>query len=360
MSKIALITDQHFGVRNDNQAFLDYFEEFYNEIFFPYIDKHGITTIIDLGDTFDRRKYVSFHSLYRAQKMFFDEIDKRDIDFHVLVGNHDTYYKNTNEVNSPELLLKEKYPKFHIYSSPAEIEIDGMSSLMMPWICPANQDECLELVHNSKARIMFSHLELSGFQMYKGQFSMHGLEMKTFDKFESVLSGHYHHKSSKGNIDYLGSPYEMTWGDYDDDRGFHILDTETLDLEYVKNPYKMFYKIKYNDEGVESYKDLLEDLCLRFDDFTDRFVKLIITNKTNAYWFDQLVDEITSAGVFNLQVVEDHMYMDLEDDVDILAGTEDTITILSKYVNQLEISAKSKKKVDRLVKELYNEALTIA
>jgi metallophosphoesterase superfamily enzyme len=111
--KIALITDQHFGVRNDSIQFHEYFSKFYSEFFFPFLQRNNIKTIVELGDLFDRRKYINFDSLSRSLEYWFDPIKKANIDLHCIVGNHDIYYKNTNRINSPNLLLKDY--QFNVY-----------------------------------------------------------------------------------------------------------------------------------------------------------------------------------------------------------------------------------------------------
>ncbi|NCA22519.1 MAG: hypothetical protein EBS86_15460 [Crocinitomicaceae bacterium] len=98
--KVAIITDQHFGARNDSTLFLDFYEKFYRDTFFPTLIKEKIDTVLILGDTFDRRKYINFFSLKRAKQMFFDPLFQMGIQVHMLAGNHDTYFKNTNDVNS--------------------------------------------------------------------------------------------------------------------------------------------------------------------------------------------------------------------------------------------------------------------
>ena len=105
-------------------------------------------------------------------------------------------------------------------------------------------------IKNSKAQVAFGHLEVEGFAMYKNYVAGTGLQPSIFNRYEIVASGHYHHKSSKDNIHYLGAPYEITWNDYDDPRGFHIFDTETRDMEFIKNKYRLFEKIYYDDENV--------------------------------------------------------------------------------------------------------------
>jgi DNA repair exonuclease SbcCD nuclease subunit len=237
--KVAIITDQHFGARNDSIAFLDFFQKFYDNTFFPAIDNNGIDTVLILGDTFDRRKYVNFYALDRAKKMFFDKLEERGITVHMLAGNHDTYFKNTNEVNSPDLLLQE-YSNVIVIDEPETIVIDGTSICMMPWICPENYQESLDMMQNTKAEICMGHFEIAGFSMYRGMESHDGLDKSIFEKFDLVFSGHYHHRSSDKHIHYLGNPYELTWQDYNDPRGFHLFDTDTRRLEYIPNPYRMF------------------------------------------------------------------------------------------------------------------------
>ena len=132
--KIALLTDTHFGARGDNSALDKYFAKFYNEVFFPYIDKHEIKQIIHLGDIFDRRKYINFQTLESCKKYFFDEIGKRDLKLDIIVGNHDIFYKNTNDVNSLQELINDRYKKIHLYPEAQEVVFDGLPILFMPWI----------------------------------------------------------------------------------------------------------------------------------------------------------------------------------------------------------------------------------
>ena len=256
MSKIALITDQHFGGKQDSQYFLDYIEKFYTNQFFPYLTENNITTVIDLGDTFDRRKYVNFNTLQQVKKFYFDVLLDRNITLCSIVGNHSTYYRNTNSVNSSDLLYGH-YENIQTHSSPKTIKyIKGVDIDLIPWINSENYDETMEFIKNSKSQILFGHLEIDGFAMYKGYVADTGLSRKIFNRYDVVCSGHYHHKSSKDNIHYLGAPYEITWNDYDDPRGFHVFDIETRELEFIRNEYRLFEKIYYDDSGNIDYKKL--------------------------------------------------------------------------------------------------------
>ena len=347
--KVAIITDQHFGARNDSIAFLDFFEKFYEQTFFPNLDANNITTVLVLGDTFDRRKYVNFYALDRAKKMFFDKLEERGIRVHMLAGNHDTYYKNTNEVNSPDLLLVE-YGNIDVISKPETIVIDGTSICMMPWICPENYQESLDHIKNTKAEICMGHFEIAGFAMYRGMESHDGLAKETFEKFDLVFSGHYHHRSSDKHIHYLGNPYELTWQDYNDPRGFHLFDLDTRELEFICNPYRMFERIEYNDKDQEPIDlDALE--------LEQKYVKLVVVNKTDFYKFDKFIQKLYNKGCHEIKIIEDMSeFQDGEIGEEI--NLEDTLSVLSHYVDSIETDV-DKEQIKTYMRTLYTEAVNI-
>ena len=351
--KIALITDTHWGARGDSPAFAEYFNRFYYDHFFPYLSEHGITNIFHLGDIVDRRKYINFVTARHLRK-FVEHCDVSGIRLDVIIGNHDTSFKNTNDVNSMRELFEHSTYDIHYYSDPGVVNIGGTDIAVLPWICSGNYEESMEFINKTNAQVLFGHLELAGFEMYKGAVNDHGFDSKIFDKFDVVCSGHFHHKSTRGNINYLGAPYEMSWSDYNDPRGFHIFDTETRELTYIRNPLTMFNKIHYHDQD----KTLDEILAVDWDHYKGSYVKLIVHTKTNPYWFDMFVDKIEKAGVLDLQVVDDNLNLQLEDDGDIVSEAEDTLTVLNKVVEQVD-SRVDKKVLYNFLSTLYNEALSV-
>lgn len=352
MALVAILGDTHFGARGDNPFFHNYFKHFYDEVFFPYLKENNIKYVIQLGDVFDRRKFVNYNTLKQAKQYFFDPLNKNFTSW-LLVGNHDTYFKNTNEVNSLELLLGE-YSNIHQINNSEDILIDDLRMLLVPWICQENYNDVLNSMSETKSQILIGHFEIEGFEMHKGTFCDHGISPEVFNKFDIVLSGHFHTKSSRGNIVYTGTPYEMTWSDYEDQKGFHIFNTDTRELTFVPNPYKMFYKIWYDDSNATMDEIIAQD----FSQYKNTIVKIIIKNKLNPVWFDMFIEKIEKAGAIDLQVVEDHLNLNLEDDEDIVNEAEDTLTILNKYVSQLELKA-DKPKLENLLRSLYNEALSM-
>jgi DNA repair exonuclease SbcCD nuclease subunit len=353
--KIALVTDTHWGVRNDNSAFHRYFDKFYSEVFFPYLRENGINDIIHLGDIVDRRKYINFISARALRKQFIEPA-LAEFNLHVIIGNHDTYYKNTNSVNAmEELFWMNTYHNFCWYESAEEVSFGDCKILFVPWICADNHKSTMELIDSTEATIAFGHLELAGFAMYRGHQAMDGENPNVFEKFDLVASGHYHTRSNQGNIHYLGAPCEYTWSDFNDPRGFHIFDTETRELTFVQNPITMFKKIFYDDD------DLTLEEIMDFDTsaYKDTIVKVVVKSKNNPYWFDMFIDKLETSGTVDLQVVEDHMNLNLEDEQDIVDEAEDTLTILKKYVSNLDIKGVNPTKLQATIAELYDEALTL-
>jgi DNA repair exonuclease SbcCD nuclease subunit len=347
--KVAIITDQHFGARNDSVAFLDFYQKFYDNVFFPTLDESGITHLLVLGDTFDRRKYINFYALQRAKEMFFDKLAARNISVHMLAGNHDTYFKNTNDVNSPELLLKE-YTNIIVIDHPTTINVDGTDVCMMPWICPENYQASLNEMKTTTADLCMGHFEIAGFSMYRGMESHEGLDKSTFEKFDMVFSGHYHHRSDDGHVFYLGNPYELTWQDYNDPRGFHLFDLSTRQLEFVGNPYTMFARVEYDDKEMDPIE--LDDIDLK-----DKYVKLIVVNKTDYYKFDKFIQKLYNKGCSDIKIVED-MSEFQGGEVGEEINLEDTVSVLSTYIDSVETDV-DKENIKTFMKTLYTEAVNI-
>jgi len=346
---VAIITDQHFGARNDSIAFLDFFQKFYDNTFFPTLDASGIDTVLILGDTFDRRKYVNFYALDRAKKMFFDKLEERGITVYMLAGNHDTYFKNTNEINSPDLLLAE-YNNIEVIDEPKTINVNGFEVCMLPWICPENYQQSIDEIKNTSSTICMGHLEIAGFAMYRGMESHEGFSAETFNKFDLVFSGHYHHRSNDRNIYYLGNPYELTWQDYNDPRGFHLFDFATRQLNFIENPYRMYERLEYTDKEIEP-------IDLDLIDLKEKYVKLVVVDKTDFYKFDKFIQKLYNKGCHEIKIVEDFSEFEAGE-INEEINLEDTVSVLSNYIESIETDV-DKEKVKSYMRGLYTEAINI-
>jgi len=345
--EIALITDTHFGARNDNQNFNEFFYKFYENIFFPTLKERGITTCVHLGDVMDRRKFVSYKIATDFRKRFINVFQQMGIDLHIIIGNHDTYYKNTNEVNAMEELVGQD--RFKIYTGPEVVDFDGVPIQFIPWINSGNYTESMSALSKSQSQIVMGHLEVNGFEMYKGFKADGSYDKDLFKRFDIVMSGHFHHKSDDGQIYYLGTPYELYWNDFDDPKGFHIFDTETRELERIVNSHIIFEKIYY-DDSIKDYSK--EDVSK----YKDKYVKLIVVNKKDLYQFDLYTDRLLKADAFEVKIIEDFSELDADNvSDDIVENTEDTMTLLEKYIDELDVTL-DKVRLKNKMRQLYTEA----
>ena len=344
--KVAIITDQHFGARKGSKFLHEYFKKFYDDVFFPYLKKSGITTVIDMGDTFDNRRSIDLWSLEWAKENYYRRLEDMGITVHTIVGNHTAYYKDTNSINSVDLLLKQ-YDNVKIYSECTEVMLDKLQVLFIPWINAENFEDTVKVVKTTDSICAMGHLELNGFRAHRGHVMEDGMACDLFDKFDKVFSGHYHTRSDNGKIFYLGNPYEMFWNDVNDTRGFHIFDTDTLTHTPVNNPYKLFYNIYYEDTNHKLFNAT---------EYENKIVKVIVRKKTKPKDFEKFIDKLYSIGVQDLKIIEN---FDIQENEDFEIGEEEnTLSILSRYIDESETQY-DKNIIKNIFQELYKQACEV-
>ena len=341
--KIAIITDTHYGARKGSKHLHDYFEKFYDDVFFPTLEEQGITTVVHMGDAFDSRKSIDYQSLEWSKRVVFERLKNYDV--HMIIGNHDCYYKNTNNVNSPELILQ-TYNNIKTYNKITEVFLDKTKVLFIPWINAENFEDTVKVVKTTDSICAMGHLELNGFRAHRGHVMEDGMACDLFDKFDKVFSGHYHTRSDNGKIFYLGNPYEMFWNDVNDTRGFHIFDTETLTHTSVNNPYKLFYNIYYEDTNHKLFNAT---------EYENKIVKVIVRKKTKPKDFEKFIDKLYSIGVQDLKIIEN---FDIQENEDFEIGEENTLSILSRYIDESETQY-DKNIIKNIFQELYKQACEV-
>lgn len=316
-------------------------QKFYSEVFFPTLRERNIKTIYQFGDLFDRRKYVNFYTLEQCRKYFFDKMIEEDIKMTTLLGNHDIFWREQLTVNSPSLLLENYKSHIEIIDKP----IRRYFYDIIPWMCKDNEKEILSFIEQSKNPFCFGHFELKGFEMMKGIENHDGMDRALLSKYQKVFSGHFHTRSDKDNVMYLGTPYELFWSDYSDPKGFYILDDETNEVEFIQNKDPMFVKFYYDDSKA---------VDIDTSQVKDRYVKLVVLNKKDFSAFDKVVDGLYNNNPAELKIIEDMSEFEADVDDDNL-NIEDTLSLLSDYVDAVETNA-DKEKLKSILRELYVEA----
>lgn len=343
--KAVILNDTHFGYKNDSCVILDYFLEFFDEQLFPYLKENNIKTIFHLGDVFDRRKYVNFKTLYRVRKEFLEPLQDMGIKVHAICGNHDTYYRNTNNINSLQELVAH-FPNWTVYSEPTDLHLSMGCVALLPWINSENEEAAAKFLSETTCSLLFGHLELCGFQSMPGVFVEQGYATKHFDKFEYVLSGHYHLKSSRDNIHYLGTQYQMGFSDVWEKKGFHVFDFKDRVLEFVQNPRKLFHTVDYYENSKEK---------IDFNQYKDSYVKIFIKEKTKQILFEKYLDKFYDAGVIELAVAED-----VSSNPDLVAVDihKDTLQLLHEEIDTINEQSIDKKVLAEIINSAYNKALS--
>lgn len=352
MTKIAVINDTHFGVRNSSDIFIDYHRRFFGETFFPYLKEHGINQILHLGDLYDHRKYINFRTQHESRKMFFEKLRDYGMTMDVILGNHDVYYKSTNDLNSLKELLGYFTSTINIITEPTVIDYSGLKIGMIPWINPENYDATMKFIKKCDAPWIGGHLELTGFEMMRGMKSTHGMSADHFNRFETVLSGHFHTRSQQSNIRYLGSQMEFTWADAGDPKYFHVIDTETREIEAVRCPITIFEKIYYDDsDGTDYFRDY------DTSKLKNKFIKVIVVNKTDPFTFDRFIDRIQQIEHHDLKIAENFdEFMGQNVDVNEEVSVEDTTDLLDSYVDNTQTDLE-KDRLKELMRSIYVEAM---
>ena len=347
--KIALINDSHFSARGDSQLFFDYFMKFFDDVFFPYIKEHDIKTVIHAGDLMDRRKFVNFNILHQVRTKFMDKFKEEGVELHCILGNHDVYYRNTNKINSIRELFSDD---LILYEEPTVVNFGGLDIALLPWVCKENYDQSINFIKTASAPILIGHLELQGYDVMRGVKYDGGMSPKIFERFERVFTGHFHCRQEHGNIYYMGTQYQITFSDLHEQKGFHVLDTDTREIEFIPNPHKMFHSLTYNDEGgpVDSGKFECEYL-------NGAYVKLYVEHKEHAYSFERFMDKLYECGVEKITVVEEFDNSDWTQE-EIVDLAQDTVTLINNEVDALE-EVKDKDRMKRLIRDLYMESLTL-
>lgn len=346
MTKIALLTDTHWGVRNDSPYFEKQIIQFHEDVFFPYLVKHKIKNIVHLGDLVDKRKSIGYKTEKALMDHFIKPISDNDIELDAIVGNHDLFFRHSTELNAQTEL---RFPCKHtIYTTPTVVNLARYPVLFLPWICAENAEASLAAIQRKEVDSIMGHLEISGFEMHPGVVMEEGISAKIFKKYHRVYTGHFHHKSDDGKIFYLGCPVQMTWADYNSPKGFHVFDTETRDHEFIQNQNTIYHRIAYDEDTIDPKAD--------YSHLKDKVVKLVVLNKKDTKKYGKFIDKLEDVGIYDLKINDtDNFGIPFVENIDM---SEDTATIIKNSVDELDMPENlSKDEMKKILESLYLEGL---
>lgn len=343
MYRIAVLGDPHFGLRNNSKYFRDKQIEFFESIFFPSLIKNNIKDLIILGDTFDNRKNIDISILNFFHERFFKVLESNNINTYMLIGNHDIYFKNTSEINSVKQ-LELKYSNIKVIDEFEDIIINNTKLGLCSWITPENESKFLEYLNSTSSEILFGHFEINSFDMTPGHPCEHGLSINLFSKFKKVISGHFHIRSKKNNIEYVSTQLEHNWGDYSLEKGFALLDINTSEIEYINNPITIYEKINYSN--------LINVKEFEYKKYQDKIVRIYsLTEDIKNKKFDSFIENLNKV-IYNLEVIP--LDKSITTTEIVLDQESDFKKLISKYINQSDIIDKSI--IENKLFEIFNSA----
>lgn len=306
MAKILIMTDTHQGSRIGSGVFRNHFREYYRDVLFPFIKNNDIDEVLHLGDFFDNRSALSLADIDYIMNEYIPLIEDAGVNFTIIAGNHDTHYRTTNRINS--LAIFNQCKRVTVVDDDVMlIPTDGGKTFVMcPWINNENYDSIMETLsrYANDDHILCGHFEIAGCLMYKNSIPCRGgLDPEIFKGYHKVLSGHFHHPSRYGNIEYIGALFKYTWEDYGDWRGYLVYDTETNTFDRFENKHSLFEFVDYDKEDIESispkdYKDR----------FTDKYVKVKVVNEYDRITFKEFIREIEKSGAIQVDVIDETIF----------------------------------------------------
>ena len=349
--KIAFLGDAHWGARGNSDYFLQKQIDFYREVFFPYLIENDIKHVIQFGDLLEQRKFVNVRILYHLQREYLTRFEEYGITQDIIIGNHDVVHNNTNKISAlVEIADKKDFPNTNVLYDPTYKEFDGCRIDFIPWINRENKQEVMEFIEQSTSDYLVGHLEINTFEMVSGIECRDGITPEMFKNYKTTFSGHFHKQSKKrikgSVIHYIGTANEMNWGDYGDQKGFHIFDTETGETEFIKNPTPIYYKVIYDDTAVD-YDSFDES------QFTNGIVKIIVDEKEDDLMFDRFVTRVQKTA-------HDFLISDM-DSFDVSGAdvenmdVEDSLSILIKAVDSLKTKL-DKNNIKKKINSIHKEA----
>lgn len=248
-----LIGDLHFGIKNNNNSWLNIQKKFLDSHISNIIgDKeNNIDRVIFLGDLTDIRYSIQQQVGVELKSSISYLLSKfRNVEFIFIAGNHDFYspLEDMNTYNSYNTLFGEEYEKSHpnvkfITTDPYYDDHTGY--LYLPWYWTENPDHFDELLYqyNFKNEIsaIFCHTDLS---VWPGP-------RITALKGTPVYSGHIHFitEDKENKLFNLGAALQLTFNDVNQDRYVYLLSNDSKEIiKKIKNDvtYK-FIRIYHDD-----------------------------------------------------------------------------------------------------------------
>ena len=347
--RVWILGDLHFGVRANSQEWLEIQKEFFEEQFIPTLKKNVKPgdVLVQVGDTFDNRQSINIKVLNYAVNLF--ERLGEILPVHIICGNHDIWAKKTNEITSIDSL--KWIPNVQIYKDPKLLKWSNRNVLMMPW----RRDEEHEVETLSEyptANIIFCHSEVSGLYLNAKVKNEHGVRPTTYRKYTRVYSGHIHYRQEKEKLLMVGTPYELTRSDRDNQKGWDLVDLETMEETFFPNrvspKFLKFNITKLYDMPLGDFKELIKG------NFVDIFVPSKIATSNSLSTLINKLHGLSRRLEPNIYQDDDIIDKDFHDLDEEIYKNYNVMNLCNMYVDNLKYDEDVKQKLKNKLKQLHD------
>ena len=330
--KIGVIGDLHLGARGGSKYMREFMHNYIlNKL--EYFAGADVNQVVFVGDINNSRTNIHMMDAFFLTVTLRALVEKLGLKLIVLVGNHDSHFKEDLTINTPYTLMREYAT---IIDSPSTYS-GGL--VFIPWVCKTNEDKVNKYIKDG-GTYCFGHFDLMGFQFSKGVYSKDGMDAKRLRNFDKVITGHYHVKQTGGNIHYVGSPYPITWTEVGTDKGVHILHPDTGELEFIENSVNdsLFVKVEFEKEPLFKESDLV-----------GKIVKCVIKEKSTPMKMKKFFDSMSGIDLIRLDYIDQ-----TETEID----TKETVNLEEDQINMNE-TVESYVKENELSDDLTKYALDV-
>jgi hypothetical protein len=368
---VLFLADPHLGTSNHNKEVFKAHLEFFEQQLFPYVLQNKIKNVVICGDFYDNRNVVDIFILQETKERFFKWFADNNVSLHLTVGNHCTYFKDTNKYNIYTAAGIDKLTNIYVYHDVTNVIIDRKIFSFVPW-----QVENKPVILNKEVDVVVGHFPAIGFPMTKGIDCKDGIDISSFKEYPLVVSGHFHIQKRIGNFQMLGNPYQKDWGDFGESKGFWVFENDKLTLienEVSPKHIKIFYK-EDGDRVVLETKGLgINDVWCVSDDkklysyllklCEKNHIRFILLSKARQKKIDKIYNDILNASlglnkiemVDAVDVIESCDFSSMENEI---KEDSDVVGNMQLYTDSVTLNPSlDKDKLSLLFGEIYKEAV---
>jgi DNA repair exonuclease SbcCD nuclease subunit len=240
-------------------------------------------------------------------------------------------------------ILKE-YPNVEVIGKPTMMDYDGTKLSAIPWVSNDDEFQVLKQFYKDNPHdITFGHFEINNFEVVPGHVYQDGVNSDFFKNFQQVISGHFHTRQKRGNINYLGTPYEMNWNDFSSPKGINIFNTDDRSWKFIENKKTIHQKLYYDEDKLNIEKDL--------DGVEGKIIRLYVLNKTKDALFSTFLYELESRKPNSFIIIENEVDTS---DVTFDGESKSVCDIIDDYLVE---TGEENPRISKLLKKIYNDVI---